>query len=84
MEVHLSSTEDVAVLRSKEWFHLNDSYDVDLLNKTLTFRLTSSVRYKNQTAFSSVETMGQVLLELGDPAGHRRPQCGTIPQTAGT
>ena len=81
VEVHLSSTKDVAVLRSKEWFHLNDSYDVDLLNKTLTFQLSSSVRYKNQTAFSSVETMGQVLLELGDPSGHRRQQYGTIPQT---
>ena len=64
VEVHLSSTKDVSVLRSKEWFHLDDSYDVDLLNKTLTFRLSSFVRYKNQTVFSSVQTMGQVLLEL--------------------
>ena len=49
-------------MRSKEWFHPNDSYDVDLLNKTLTFQLSSSVRYKNQTMFSSVKTMGLVLL----------------------
>ena len=27
VEAHLSSTKDVAVSRSKEWFHLNDSYD---------------------------------------------------------
>ena len=33
VEVYLSSTKDVAVLRSKEWFHLN----VDHLNKTPTF-----------------------------------------------
>jgi fatty acid synthase subunit beta len=63
MEVHLSSTKDVAVLRSKEWFHLDDE-DVDLLDKTLTFRLSSFIRYKNQTVFNSVQTMGQVLLEL--------------------
>ena len=82
MEVHLPSTKDVAVLRGKEWFHLNDSYDMDLLNKMLAFQLSISIRYKNQTAFSSVEMMGQVLLELGDPGGHRQPQCRIIPQTA--
>ena len=64
VEVHLSLTKDVAVLCSKEWSHLDDSYDVDLPNKELTFWLSSFVRYKDQTVFSSVETMGQVLLEL--------------------
>lgn len=64
VEVHLTSTKGVAVLHSKEWFHLDGSYDVDLLNKTLIFRLSSFVRYKNQTVFSSVQTIGQVLLEL--------------------
>ena len=64
VEVHLSLTKDVAVLCSKEWSHLDDSYDVDPPNKELTFWLSSFVRYKNQTVFSSVETMGQVLLEL--------------------
>ena len=42
--MYLSSTKDVAVLCSKEWFHVNDSYDVDLLGKALTFRLSSIVR----------------------------------------
>lgn len=63
MELHLTSSKDVAVLRSKEWFQLVDE-DADLLNKTLTFRLSSFVRYKNQTVFSSVQTIGEVLLEL--------------------
>jgi fatty acid synthase subunit beta len=63
MQVHLSSSKDVAVLLSKEWFQLDED-DVDLLNKTITFRLSSFVRYKNKTIFSSVQTMGQVLLEL--------------------
>nr|KMM68812.1 fatty acid synthase subunit beta dehydratase [Coccidioides posadasii RMSCC 3488] len=63
MQVHLASTKDVAVLQSKEWFRLDDP-DVELLGQTLTFRLQSTVRFKNKTVFHSVETMGQVLLEL--------------------
>ena len=63
MQIHLGSSKDVAVLRSKEWFYM-DEPDVDLLNKTLTFRLQSLVHFKNKTVFSRVETIGQVLLEL--------------------
>ncbi|KAI9782572.1 MAG: beta subunit of fatty acid synthetase, partial [Geoglossum umbratile] len=63
MQLHLGSAKDVAVLRSKEWFCLDDP-DTELLNKTLTFRLQSLVRFKNKTIFSSVQTQGQVLLEL--------------------
>ncbi|EEP77705.1 fatty acid synthase beta subunit dehydratase [Uncinocarpus reesii 1704] len=63
MQVHLTSTKDVAVLQSKEWFRLDDP-DVELLGQTLTFRLQSTVRFQNKTVFRSVQTMGQVLLEL--------------------
>ncbi|MCJ1351418.1 MAG: beta subunit of fatty acid synthetase [Icmadophila ericetorum] len=63
MQLHLGSSKDVAVLRSKEWFHV-DEPDIELLNQTLTFRLQSLVRFKNKTAFSSVVTSGEVLLEL--------------------
>ncbi|KAL9121606.1 MAG: hypothetical protein Q9187_001833 [Circinaria calcarea] len=63
MEVHLRSSKDVAVLRSKEWFRMDES-DIELLNQTLTFRLQSLVRFKSKTVFSSVETIGQVMLEL--------------------
>jgi fatty acid synthase subunit beta len=63
MEVTLATSKDVAVLRSKEWFHV-DEPDVDLLGQTVTFRLQSLVRFKNETLFQSVETVGQVLLEL--------------------
>ena len=63
MQIHLSTTKDVAVLRSKEWFSL-DEPDHELLGQTLTFRLQSFVRFKNKTIFSSVETRGQVLMEL--------------------
>ena len=63
MQVTLATTKDVAVLRSKEWFQL-DEPDIELLGQTLTFRLQSLVRFKNKTVFQSVETVGQVLVEL--------------------
>ncbi|KAK3939840.1 acyl transferase domain-containing protein [Diplogelasinospora grovesii] len=65
MQVHLATTKDVAVLRSKQWFVLDDvSPEIELLGQTLTFRLQSLVRFKNRTVFSHVETRGEVLLEL--------------------
>ncbi|KAF2687098.1 beta subunit of fatty acid synthase [Lentithecium fluviatile CBS 122367] len=63
MQLHLATSKDVAILRSKEWFNM-DEPDVELLDKTLTFKLESFVRYKNKTAFSEVQTVGEVLLEL--------------------
>ncbi|KAF8857680.1 fatty acid synthase-like protein subunit beta [Acephala macrosclerotiorum] len=63
MQVHLATSKDVAVLRSKEWFSL-DEPDHELLGQTLTFRLQSLVRFKGKNVFSHVETRGQVLLEL--------------------
>ncbi|KAL9100120.1 MAG: hypothetical protein Q9163_004463 [Psora crenata] len=63
MQIHLGSSKDVAVLRSKEWFNMEDS-DIELLNQTLTFRLQTLVRFKDKKVFNSVETIGEVLLEL--------------------
>jgi fatty acid synthase subunit beta, fungi type len=63
MQLHLASSKDVAVLRSKEWLNL-DEPGIELLGQTLTFRLETLVRFKNKTVFSSVDTTGQVLLEL--------------------
>lgn len=63
VQVHLGTPRDVAILQSKEWFHL-DGTNMDLLGQTLTFRLQSLIRFKNQTVFERVETTGQVLLEL--------------------
>lgn len=65
MQVHLATTKDVAVLRSKQWFSLDElPRDIELLGQTLTFRLESLVRYKNSNVFNTIETRGQVLLEL--------------------
>ncbi|KAI9703508.1 MAG: beta subunit of fatty acid synthetase [Bogoriella megaspora] len=63
MQLHLATTKDVDALQSQEWFQLEEP-DMDLVDKTLTFRLQSFVRYKSKTLFSQVQTMGQVLLEL--------------------
>ncbi|OBW69814.1 MAG: Uncharacterized protein AUREO_001380 [Aureobasidium pullulans] len=63
MQITLATSKDVAVLQSKEWFRLEDT-EIDLLGQTLTFRLQSLVRYKNENVFSTVETVGQVEIEL--------------------
>jgi len=65
VQVHLATSKDVAILRSKEWFAVDElPSEIDLLGQTLTFRLQSLVRFKNKDVFSSVETRGPVLLEL--------------------
>jgi fatty acid synthase subunit beta, fungi type len=63
MQLHLATSKDVAVLRSKEWFNFGKP-EIELLGQTLAFRLQSLIRFKNKSVFSSVETSGQVLLEL--------------------
>ncbi|AOA61009.1 Fatty acid synthase subunit beta [Komagataella phaffii CBS 7435] len=62
VQVAFKSAKDIAVLKSKEWFHLEK--DIDLLNQTLTFRCESYVKFKSSTVFASVKTTGQALLEL--------------------
>jgi len=65
MHVHLATAKDLAVLKSKQWFVLDDlPGSIELLGQTLTFRLQSLMRYKNKSVFSHVETRGEVLLEL--------------------
>jgi fatty acid synthase subunit beta len=63
VQLKLTTPKDVAVLRAKEWFHPID-HRLELLNASLTFRLSSIVRFKNKTVFSSVETSGSVWMEL--------------------
>jgi fatty acid synthase subunit beta len=66
MQIHLATTKDVAVLRSKEWFVLDDiaTPENELLGQTLIFRLHTLVRFKNTSVFSHVETRGKDLVEL--------------------
>jgi fatty acid synthase subunit beta, fungi type len=64
MQLYLSSAKEVAILQSKEWFRLGEDVNIDLLNQTLTFRLQSFVKYKNKNVYSTVQTQGEVLLEL--------------------
>ena len=65
MQVHLATSKDVAVLRSKQWFNADEiPSEIELLGQTLTFRLQSLIRFKNKNVFSSVETRGPILLEL--------------------
>ncbi|KAL5624375.1 hypothetical protein BROUX41_004435 [Berkeleyomyces rouxiae] len=65
VQVHLATSKDVSVLRSKQWFMADEiPQGIELLGKTLTFRLESLVRFKDKDILSSVQTCGPVLLEL--------------------
>lgn len=61
VQVVIASPKDVAVLQSKEWFHADQG--VELLGKTLIFRLESVNKYKSADVFSSVSTSGNVYYE---------------------
>ena len=63
MQVTLGTPREVEVLRSKEWFQPFNP-DQSLQGSTLTFRLSSLVRYKSETLLSHITTSGAVLLEL--------------------
>ncbi|KAI0193374.1 fatty acid synthase-like protein subunit beta [Xylaria flabelliformis] len=80
MQVHLSTSKDIAVLRSKDWIQF-DNNDIELLGQTLTFRLQSLVSFKNKSVFNSVATSGQVLLELPTK---EIIQIGSVDYEAGT
>lgn len=62
VQISLASAKDVAILRSKEWFHLSE--DIELLNQTLTFRCQSVYKFKSAQVYSSIKTTGSVYLEL--------------------
>ncbi|CAL9729237.1 fatty acid synthase subunit beta [Monosporozyma unispora] len=62
-QMHVKSAKDIAVLRSKEWFQLDDE-DIDLLGKTLTFETETEVTFKDASVFSSVQCSGPIRLEL--------------------
>lgn len=65
MELTLATARDVAILRSKEWFHpREETADFNLLGKTLIARCKSTVHYKDAKSFSSVLTTGHLLHEL--------------------
>lgn len=62
-QVHLKSPRDIAVLRSKEWFQLDDE-ELNLLGKVLTFTTETEVTFKNANVFSSVRCFGSIKMEL--------------------
>jgi len=80
MQIHLTGQKDIAVLQSKEWFHISDP-EVNLIGQVLTFRLQTLMRYKNKTLFSSIQTQGRVEIELPTK---QIIQVATIDYSAGT
>ncbi|KAL3236466.1 tetrafunctional fatty acid synthase subunit FAS1 [Nakaseomyces bracarensis] len=62
-EMQINSAKDIAVLRSKEWFQLDDE-DLELLGKVLTFEIETEVTFKHANILSSVKCTGPILMEL--------------------
>ena len=60
VQVAFKSSKDLAVLRSKEWFHLTKDVEFDML----TFRCESTYKFKSANVYSSIITTGQVFMEL--------------------
>ncbi|EMG45417.1 Fatty acid synthase beta subunit dehydratase, partial [Candida maltosa Xu316] len=76
-KVAFNAPKDLAVLRSKEWFHLEKDVEFD----ALTFRCESTYKFKSANVYSSIRTTGQVLLELPT---QEVIQIGTVDYEAGT
>lgn len=64
-QLHLISNKDVAILKSKQWFILDDDYEnFNLVGQVLNFHLQTFLRFKSEKIFSSIHTQGQVFLTL--------------------
>ncbi|MBW0470433.1 hypothetical protein O181_010148 [Austropuccinia psidii MF-1] len=57
-QVTLNSSADVAVLKSKGWFKSSDHAIKLAFGQTLTFKTSSSYKYRKKDAFSSVQVQG--------------------------
>jgi fatty acid synthase subunit beta len=55
----VASEQDEAVLKDREWFHLEDPF-LSLLGKTLLFDLRSEVTWKNKTTYNTLKVSGQI------------------------
>ncbi|EER30789.1 fatty acid synthase beta subunit dehydratase [Candida tropicalis MYA-3404] len=77
VQVSFKSPKDLAVLRSKEWFHLEKDVEFD----ALTFRCESTYKFKSANVYSSIRTTGQVFLELSTK---EVIQVGSVDYEAGT
>lgn len=61
--IHVKNQKDASVLKSKEWFYLNDE-NIEFLGKTLTFETESEFTFKDGDTYSFVKCEGRVLMEL--------------------
>ncbi|GAA95524.1 uncharacterized protein L969DRAFT_45497 [Mixia osmundae IAM 14324] len=52
------SAQDVAVLKSKEWFEWLDDSVLLTINDTLTFEVESDIRFKTKASFASLDVTG--------------------------
>lgn len=60
MEIHIASNQEEQVLRSREWFILDDP-SIRLLEQTLVFKPRTSVLFKTRSRFQSMDVRGDIV-----------------------
>lgn len=71
--VTLKSNQDIAVLKSKDWFEWYDDMNPMRVGSTLVFRISSEYRFKSKDSFSSVESTGYITLQSQEVKGRKAP-----------
>lgn len=72
-ELTLKTNQDIAVLKSKDWFDWYDESIPLLAGATLVFRTASEYRFKSKDIYSSVECTGTITLASQEVKGRKRP-----------
>lgn len=55
----VASEQDEAVLKDRDWFHLEDPF-LSLISKTLLFNLRSEVTWKDKTTYDTLKVSGKI------------------------
>jgi fatty acid synthase subunit beta, fungi type len=59
MILEVTSEQDEAILRDREWFHLDDP-SLPLVGRTLLFQLRSEVTWKSKSIFETLQVSGHI------------------------
>ena len=69
----LKTEQDIAVLKSKDWFEWHDAREPLKLGTELIFRTESEYHFKGRGVYSSVECTGLITLSTQEVRGGARP-----------
>jgi len=70
----LKTNQDIAVLKSKDWFEWFNDAKPMTVGSTLIFRTSSEYRFKSKDSYSSVECNGSITLASEEVKGRKAPE----------